>query len=51
MNGNTYVWWDEKDTTKHWDSPCTVCGEALAKHRALGDTCPDGKGGRFRGRA
>lgn len=51
LNGNTYVWWDERDTTKHWDSPCTECGAPLANHRALGDSCPDKQGGRFRGRS
>lgn len=47
LNGNTYVWWDEKDTTKHPDSPCAECGEPFSKHRAPEDSCPDKKGGRF----
>lgn len=49
MGENVYTWWDEKDTTKHWDSPCE-CGAALRDHSALGDACPDRNGGQFRGR-
>lgn len=44
--GVLYVWYDEKDTIRHWDSPCE-CDQPLKAHAVKGDRCP-GRDGRFR---